>query len=221
MALSPHSFPPWETVYGYFAKWQKDGVFAQLNGLLRELVRRKEGRNASPSACVIDAQSVKTSTSAPHRKPGHGRCQEDRGPHAQHHHRPLGLLLAVLATAAGIPDSTAGRTLLEQAAADHPSLRKVWVDGGHRKHFVEHAATLGIDLEIIRHTPGRRGFTPIPKHWTVERTYGWLIRGRSLLGPGRCTAWLASHSLACMSSAGPARPRSSDRLQEHAPPRAD
>lgn len=40
----PHDFPPWEAVYGYFAKWQKDGVFAQLNGLLRELVRRKEGR---------------------------------------------------------------------------------------------------------------------------------------------------------------------------------
>ncbi|GAA2463344.1 hypothetical protein GCM10010405_54780 [Streptomyces macrosporus] len=40
----PHDFPPWETVYGYFAKWQKDGVFAQLNGLLRELVRQ-QGRS--------------------------------------------------------------------------------------------------------------------------------------------------------------------------------
>ncbi len=62
---SPHDFPPWETVYGYFAKRQKDGVFAQLNGLLRELVRQQQGRNASPSACVIDAQNVKTSTSVP------------------------------------------------------------------------------------------------------------------------------------------------------------
>jgi transposase len=59
----PHDFPPWESVYGYFAKWQKDGVFAQLNGLLRELVRQKEGKRAQPSACVIDAQSVKTSPS--------------------------------------------------------------------------------------------------------------------------------------------------------------
>lgn len=61
----PHDFPPWETVYSYFAKRQKDGVFAQLSGLLRELVRQQEGRNASPSACVIDAQNVKTSTSVP------------------------------------------------------------------------------------------------------------------------------------------------------------
>ncbi|MFE3906131.1 IS5 family transposase [Streptomyces sp. NPDC059153] len=61
----PHDFPPWETVYGYSAKWEKDGVFAQLSGLLRSLLREHEGRNAEPSACLIDAQSVKTSTSVP------------------------------------------------------------------------------------------------------------------------------------------------------------
>ncbi|WP_406118086.1 hypothetical protein [Streptomyces sp. NBC_00989] len=64
--------------------------------------------------------------------------------------------------------STAGRTLPQQAAADHPGLRKAWVDGGCRKHFVEHAAGLGIDLEIIRRTPGARGFT------TGESTISWL-----------------------------------------------
>jgi hypothetical protein len=47
---------------------------------------------------------------------------------------------------------------------------------------VEHAATLGIDLEIAQRTPGTRGFTPIPKRWTVERTYGWLILHRRLTG---------------------------------------
>ncbi len=57
--------PHWNTVYGYFAKWQQEGVFAQLNGTLRRLLRQQEGRDAEPSACVIDAQSVKTSTSVP------------------------------------------------------------------------------------------------------------------------------------------------------------
>lgn len=71
-------------------------------------------------------------------------------------------------------------TLLEQAAADHPCLRKVWVDGGYRKHFVEHASTLGIDLEIVQRIPGTRGFTPLPKRWAVERTYGWLMLHRRL-----------------------------------------
>lgn len=59
------SFPHWNTVYGYFAKWADEGVFAQLNGLLRELLREKGVRDGEPSGCVIDAQSVKTSTSVP------------------------------------------------------------------------------------------------------------------------------------------------------------
>lgn len=50
----------------------------------------------------------------------------------------MSTLLAVLVTAASVQDSTVGRTLLAQAAADHPGLRKVWVDGGYRKHFIEH-----------------------------------------------------------------------------------
>jgi hypothetical protein len=50
-------------VYGYFAKWQRDGVFAQLTGMLRRLLRQQEGKEAEPAACVIDAQSIKTSTS--------------------------------------------------------------------------------------------------------------------------------------------------------------
>lgn len=61
----PHDFPHWNTVYGYFAKWADECVFAQLNGMLRQLLREKEGREGEPSACVIDAQSVKTSTSVP------------------------------------------------------------------------------------------------------------------------------------------------------------
>lgn len=90
----------------------------------------------------------------------------------------MSTLLAVLVTAASVQDSTAGRTLLAQAAADHPGLRKVWVDGGYRKHFIEH--TPGIDLEIVQRKPGTQGFTPIPKRWTVERTYGSLMLHRRL-----------------------------------------
>ncbi|MET7716413.1 IS5 family transposase [Streptomyces sp. NPDC005407] len=179
-AYLPHDFPPHQSVYGYFARWQKDGIFAQLNGLLRELVRQQEGKNRTPSACVIDAQSVKTSTSVPAAGQGIDAGKKIVGRKRSIVTDTLGLLLAVLVTAASVQDSTAGRTLLERAAADHPTLRKVWVDGGYRKHFVEHAATLGIDLEIVQRTPGTRGFTPIPKRWAVERTYGWLMLNRRL-----------------------------------------
>ncbi|GHF05797.1 hypothetical protein GCM10014715_72400 [Streptomyces spiralis] len=71
----------------------------------------------------------------------------------------LGLLLAVLVTAASVQDSVAGTRLLDQVVGEHPGIRKVWVDGGYRQHLVEHAATLGIDMEITARIPGTRGIT--------------------------------------------------------------
>ncbi|MET7346366.1 IS5 family transposase [Streptomyces sp. NPDC005547] len=176
----PHDFPHWNTVYGYFAKWADEGVFAQLNGLLRQLLREKEGREGEPSACVIDAQSVKTSTSVPASSQGIDAGKKIVGRKRSIATDTLGLLLAVLVTAAGVQDSVAGTHLLDQVAAEHPSIGKVWVDGGYRQYLVEHAATLGIDMEITARKSGTRGFTPIPKRWAVERTYGWLMLNRRL-----------------------------------------
>ncbi|MFI1370062.1 IS5 family transposase [Streptomyces griseochromogenes] len=176
----PHDFPPWETCYGYFAKWQKDRVFAQLTGVLRRLLRQQEGQVAEPSACVIDAQSVKTSTSVPAAGQGTDAAKKVVGRKRSIVTDTLGLLLAVLVTAASVQDSAAGTHLVDQVAASHPVIRKVWVDGGYRQHLVEHAATLGINMEIVQRTPGTRGFTPLPKRWTVERTYGWLMFHRRL-----------------------------------------
>ncbi|MFH8717584.1 IS5 family transposase [Streptomyces zaomyceticus] len=176
----PHDFPHWNTVYGYFAKWADEGVFAQLDGLLRQLLREKEGRDGEPSACVIDAQSVKTSTSVPASSQGIDAGKEIVVRKRSIVTDTLGLLLAVLVTAASVQDSVAGTRLLDQVSVDHPGVRKVWVDGSYRQHLVEHAATLGIDVEITARKSGTRGFTPIPKRWAVERTYGWLMLNRRL-----------------------------------------
>lgn len=149
----PHDLPNWNTVYGYFAKWQADGIFAQLNGLLRELVRQQEGRNAKPSACVIDAQSVKTSTSVPAATQGTDNAKKIVGRKRSIVTDTLGLLLAVLVTAADVQDSVAGTPAARpgrRRPARHPQ------DLGRRRlpqHFVEHAATLGIDMEITARTP--------------------------------------------------------------------
>lgn len=71
----------------------------------------------------------------------------------------LGLLLAVLVTAASVQDSAAGTHLIDQVAAAHPTIRKVWADGGYRQHIVEHAAQLVIDSVG---PPRRRGGDPAP-----------------------------------------------------------
>lgn len=155
-------------------------MFAQFSGLLRSRLREHEGRKAQPSACVIDAQSVKTSTSVPAKSQGTDAGKKIVGRKRSIVTDTLGLLLAVLVTAATVQDSVAGTRLIDTVAAEHPSIRKVWVDGGYRQHPVEHAAALGIDMEITQSKPGIRGFTPIPRRWAVERTYGWLMFHRRL-----------------------------------------
>ncbi|WP_076438807.1 IS5 family transposase [Microbispora rosea] len=176
----PHDYPPWATVYGYFAHWQKDGVFEQLSGLLRRLLRTAEGRDPEPTACVIDSQSVKTSANVPATTQGIDAGKKIVGRKRSIVTDTLGLLLAVLVTAASVSDGAAGRQLLTQVAANHPTITKTWADSAYRTTVIEHSATLGIDVEVVRKDPATRGFTPLPRRWTVERTLGWLMLHRRL-----------------------------------------
>jgi transposase len=176
----PHDYPPWATVYGYFARWQQDGIFDQLSGLLRRLVRTTEGRDPEPTACVIDSQSVKTSTNAPAASQGIDAGKKIVGRKRNIATDTLGLLLAVLVTAASVQDSTAGLHLLTHIAAAHPTITKTWVDAAYRNTVIEHGATLGIDVQVVRRDPATRGFTALPRRWAVERTFGWLMFHRRL-----------------------------------------
>ena len=176
----PHDFAPWETVYGYFAAWQKDGVFDQLNGLLRRLVRKAEGRDAEPSACILDAQSIKTSANVPAAGQGIDAGKKIAGRKRHIGVDTLGLLLAVLVTAANVSDNADGIQVLSSIAADHPRITKAWADTGYRTKVIDHGARLGIDVEVTRSDPAHKGFKVIPRRWVVERTFGWLMHHRRL-----------------------------------------
>jgi len=56
----PHDYPPWQTAYHYFRAWRRDGTWERLHDELRELVRSRAGRNAQPSAAILDSQAAKT-----------------------------------------------------------------------------------------------------------------------------------------------------------------
>lgn len=58
--LLPHDLPPWGTVHYYYRRWRLDGTWQQIHDILREQVRVKGGRKSSPSAAILDSQSVKT-----------------------------------------------------------------------------------------------------------------------------------------------------------------
>ncbi|MFB4298462.1 IS5 family transposase [Actinomadura sp. NTSP31] len=162
----------------YIARWKRDGVFAQLTGLLRDLVRGQEGHRAQPSACIIDSQSVKTTVDVPTAGQGTDAGKKIAGRKRHIITDTLGLLPAVLVTAASVPDGTAGMQLLTGVAAAHPTITKAWADTAYRNKVIDHAATLGIDLEPVRRDPATKGFVPLPRRWVVERTFGWLMSHR-------------------------------------------
>ncbi|NEA59766.1 IS5 family transposase [Streptomyces sp. SID13666] len=176
----PHDFPPWQSVYGYFAQWETDGIFDHLTGLLRTLLRQAEGRNEQPSACLIDSQSIKTSTNVPLAGQGIDPAKKIIGRKRHIATDTLGLLLAVLVTAASVHDSTGGTHLLNHLAIHNPTVSKAWADNGYKNKAIEHAATRGIDLEIVQRDPATKGFTVQPRRWVVERTLGWLMQHRRL-----------------------------------------
>ena len=158
---------------------QKDGVFEQLSGLLRRLIRTGGGRDPEPTACVIDSQSVKTAPTVPAATQGTD-AKKIVGRKRSIITDTLGLLLAVLVTAASVQDGPAGLQLLTKAAAAHPAICKAWADSAYRNAVIEHGATLGIDVEVVRRDPATRGFAALPRRWTVERTFGWLMLHRRL-----------------------------------------
>ncbi|MEU0936067.1 IS5 family transposase [Embleya sp. NPDC005971] len=176
----PHDFPPWETTYGYFARWQKDGVFERLNGVLRRLVRKREGRDAEPSACVLDAQSVKTSANVPTAGQGIDAGKKIDGSATSARVDTVGLLLAVWVTAASVSDNVGGIHPLAAIATAHPRVTKARVDNGYRTKAIEHGATLDIDVHVVQRDPTVKGFKILPKRWIVERTFGWFMHHRRL-----------------------------------------
>jgi len=176
----PHDLPPWQTVYWYFKTWTDDGIFTDLNYNLNGLVRNKSGREATPTASIMDTQSVKTSTNVPTATQGIDAGNRIVGRKRGIITDTLGLLRAVIVTAASISDNIIGLDLLHQATAAYPTPAKAWVDAGFKKTVIEHGATLGVDVETVTKDPQVKGFSVIKRRWVVERTIGWLMQHRRL-----------------------------------------
>jgi transposase len=177
----PHDFPNYRTVYGYYAAWRDEGIFAQLNYDLTGLARVKAGRAAEPSAAVIDTQSVKTSTNPPTATQGTDAAKRIVGRKRGIVTDALGLLLAAIVCAASVSENQAGIQVLNQAKEIHPTIVKTWVDAGFKTQFVEHAAALGVDAEVVPRNVEVKGFHVVKRRWVVERTLGWLMFHRRLV----------------------------------------
>jgi transposase len=176
----PHDFPPHGTVYAYYAAWRDEGIFAQLNYDLAGLARVKEGRKAEPTACVMDTQSVKTSTNVPLTSQGIDAGKKIVGRKRGIVTDALGIILAVMVTAASLSDNAIGIRLLDHAKNTYPTISKTWVDTGFKNAAIEHGAKLGIDVEVVSRNTQTRGFHVVKRRWVVERSLGWLMLYRRL-----------------------------------------
>lgn len=175
----PADFPPWSTVYNYFAAWQATGAVTAVMHKLREQVRLRAGRAAEPTAGIIDSQSVKAAETIDQDTRGYDAGKKINGRKRHIAVDTLGLLLAVTVTAAGIQDRDAARPLLRKLAHTCHRIRLVWADGGYTGKLLEWAATThDLIVSIVKRSDTTNGFEVLPRRWVVERTLAWITRHR-------------------------------------------
>jgi len=188
-ALLPHDLLPKSTVYDYFAKWRDHGIFQMILDVTRETVRQgtpqvsapHEMREATPSAVCVDSQTVKTTeVGGVH---GYDGAKKINGRKRHIVVDTLGLLIAVVVTAASVDDGVAAQKVLgKMSLADFPRLEAIFGDNKYHNHalydWLKKHSNNQWHMEISSRPADAKEFKPVRIRWVVERTNAWEGRYR-------------------------------------------
>ena len=170
--MLPHDFPPWQTVYYHFRKWQQDDTWFLVHQAIHQDARMHAGKEPEPTGAIIDSQSVKTSELAQSRGVDGHKKVKGRKRHLVVD--TLGFLLCVTVHDANLADGKEALEVLGTVFFWFVTIQKVWADAAYRGEledwlWYQHQCV----LEIAPTLKGQ-GFQVVPKRWIVERTFSWL-----------------------------------------------
>lgn len=179
--LMPNDLPPWFTVYQQTQRWLAAGVFEAIVHDLRVLLRLAAGRQAEPSAAILDGRTMQ-STPESGANAGYDGAKRRKGRKVHLAVDTLGYLLALHVT----PANEQERQQVDQLAAQvqsvtGESVEVAFVDQGYTgDQPAQDAATHGIELIVVKLAEAKKGFVLLPKRWVVERSFAWVGRFRRL-----------------------------------------
>lgn len=173
------TFPPWRTVYGYMRAFLRDGVWESIRHHFVVMLREGAGREANPTAAVVDTQSVKTTESGGPR--GWDAAKRLKGRKRHVAVDTDGLLLGIFVHPADIQDADGLGDLLKRVKPLYAWLRALFADSIYNRLAALLACFVAcLVLIIVRRTAGSTGFVVQPRRWVVERSLGWFGRWRRL-----------------------------------------
>ena len=176
--LIPKDFPNWNTVYGIFWQWRNDGIWQRIHDRLREKVLKAAGKKSTPTAAIVDSQSIRTAEGGEERGYDAGKKITGRKRHIAVD--TLGMILVIVVHGAGWQDQHGAEWVMDKLGEQFRRLKVVFGDSAYGRSGLPQWVneTFGWVLQTILRPVHVKGFVVLPKRWIVERTFAWLARYR-------------------------------------------